>query len=224
LRELASHLTHVREEERESIARELHDDVGSNLTAVKFGLASLKGALQQTPSIAAKLQDVDQLVDAVIMSSTRITHDLRPGIIDEGIVASLEWQARTFADRMGMPCSFRASREDIELDRNSAVAMFRVCQEALNNVAKHAHATRVDIRLDSTDDALMLEIHDNGNGIVAADMAKRSCFGLRGMKERAHSLGGEVEIRSDGDGGTTITFLLVPDPKPVDKPPAWSQH
>jgi two-component system, NarL family, sensor histidine kinase UhpB len=224
LRELASHLTRVREEERESIARELHDDVGSTLTAVKFELALLKIAAREAPSVAAKLLELDLLVDSVITSSTRITHDLRPGIIDEGIVASLEWQARTFEKRTSIPCSFQASREDIPLDRDPALAMFRVCQEALNNVAKHAHATRVDIRLDSTDDALMLEIHDNGKGIVAADMAKRSCFGLRGMKERAHSLGGEVEIRGDGDGGTTITFLLVPDPKGADKLPAWSQH
>jgi signal transduction histidine kinase/CheY-like chemotaxis protein len=215
LRGLASHLTRVREEEREAVARELHDDVGSTLTAVKFELASLKNAPHQEASVTAKLREVDQLVDAVITSSTRITHDLRPGIIDEGLVASLEWQARAFEQRMGIPCSFKASQEEIVLERVSAVAMFRVCQEALNNIAKHAHATRVDVSLDATDDVLMLEIHDNGKGIAAADMAKRSCYGLRGMKERANSLGGEVEIRSDG--GTTITFSLFPDSPPTGK-------
>jgi signal transduction histidine kinase len=208
LRELASHLTRAREEERESIARELHDDVGSTLTAAKFELAWLKKASRDS-AIAAKLLEVDQLVDAVITSSSRITHDLRPGIIDEGIVASLEWQAQSFERRMGLPCSFQASREEIALDRDSAVAMFRIFQEALNNIAKHAHATRVDVRLDATADALMLEIHDNGKGIVPEDMAKPSCFGLRGMKERARSLGGELEIRSDS--GTTITFSLFPE-------------
>jgi signal transduction histidine kinase len=212
LRELASHLTRAREEEREALARELHDDVGSTLTAVKFELAGLKSASRDSPAIAARLQEVDRLVDAVIMASTRITHDLRPGIIDEGIVASLEWQTRTFEQRMGIPCAFQASREDIALDEDSALAMFRVCQEALNNIAKHAHATRVDVRLDATDDALMLEIHDNGRGIAAADMAKRSCFGLRGMRERASSLGGEIEIRSDRNGGTTVAFSLFPEP------------
>jgi len=211
LAELASHLTRAREEEREAIARELHDDVGSSLTAVKYDLAWLRNAAREAPAIAAKLHEVDQAIDSVILSSTRIQHDLRPGIIDEGIVASLEWQTRAFERRMGIACSFHASQDEIELDRNSGVAMFRVCQEALNNIAKHAGATRVDVRLDATDDALMLEIHDNGRGIAGADMAKRSCFGLRGMKERARSLGGEVEIRSEGGGGTTVAFSLFRD-------------
>jgi two-component system sensor histidine kinase UhpB len=208
LHELATHLTRVREEEREAIAREIHDDVGSTLTAVKFDIAWLKGETRQMPTLAAKLQQVDQLVDSVIMSSTRIMHDLRPGILDEGIVASLEWQAHTFEQRMGVSCVFRASHEAIDLDRDQAVALFRICQEALNNIAKHAAATRVDIRLDATDDSLLLEIQDNGKGIAAPDMAKADCFGLRGMKERARSLGGMLDISSNARG-TTIALSLT---------------
>jgi two-component system, NarL family, sensor histidine kinase UhpB len=208
LHDLASHLTRVREEEREVIAREIHDDVGSTLTAVKFDIAWLKGELRQTPRLASKLQQVDQLVDSVIMSSTRIMHDLRPGILDEGIVASLEWQAQTFEQRMSIPCAFRASHEHIELDRDQAIALFRVCQEALNNIAKHAGATRVDIRLDATDESLLLEISDDGKGIGVADRGKRECFGLRGMQERARSLGGTLDIAGNQRGGTTITLSL----------------
>lgn len=208
LHDLASHLTRVREEEREAIAREIHDDVGSTLTAVKFDIAWLKSELRATPTLAAKLQQVDQLVDSVIMSSTRIMHDLRPGILDEGIVASLEWQAHAFQQRMSIPCTFLASHEQIDLDRDQAIALFRVCQEALNNIAKHAGASRVDIRLDATDASLLLEISDDGKGIGAMDMGKRDCFGLRGMKERARSLGGTLDIAGNQRGGTTIALSL----------------
>jgi two-component system, NarL family, sensor histidine kinase UhpB len=207
LHELASHLTRVREEEREAIAREIHDDVGSTLTAVKFDIAWLKNEARPMPTLAAKLQQVDQLVDSVIMSSTRIMHNLRPGILDEGIVASLEWQAHAFEQRMGVSCTFSASHEEIELDRDQAVALFRICQEALNNIAKHAAATRVNIRLDATDDSLLLEIQDNGRGIASDDLGKAHCFGLRGMKERARSLDGGLDIAS-GAGGTTIALSL----------------
>lgn len=209
LRDLASHLTRAREEERKSVARELHDEVGSTLSAIKFDLAWLKDTCRDQPTIMDKLQEADQFLNTVILASARITHDLRPGILDEGLVPSLEWQVRAFEHRMGIACSFQSSREEIILPPDAAIAMFRVCQEALNNIAKHANATRVDVRLDATDDALLLEVHDNGKGIDPADMTKRTCFGLRGMKERARSLGGEVEIRSDR--GTTIAFSIFID-------------
>ena len=135
-------------------------------------------------------------------------HNLRPGILDEGIVASLEWQAHAFEQRMGIPTAFRASHEQVDLDRDQAVALFRVCQEALNNIAKHAGASRVDIRLDATDESLLFEISDDGKGIAALDMGKRDCFGLRGMQERARSLGGTLDIAGNLRGGTTITLSL----------------
>jgi len=205
LHELASHLTHVREQEREAIAREIHDDVGSTLTAVKFELAWLKSEVKHLPRASEKLREVDQLVDAVILSSSRIMHNLRPGILDEGIVASLEWQARAFERRMAIPCSFHASHDDIALGGEQAIALFRVCQEALNNVAKHASASRVDIRLDADGHSLLLEIADDGKGIGGSDLGKRTCFGLRGMRERAHSLGGTIDIASEPGRGTTIS-------------------
>jgi two-component system sensor histidine kinase UhpB len=120
-------------------------------------------------------------------------------------VASLEWQARAFEQRMGILCTFRASSEEIAVDGDQAIALFRVCQEALNNIAKHAGASRVDIRLDAYGDSLLLEIADDGKGIAGDDIGKRSCFGLLSMKERAHSLGGTIDIASPSGRGTTIS-------------------
>jgi PAS domain S-box-containing protein len=219
LRELGTHLTRVREEERESIAREIHDDVGSTLSAVKFDLAWLKSTLRDDARVESKLKQMDELVDSAIHSSTRIMHHLRPGILDEGIVASLEWQAQSFEQRMDIPCTFTSSHEDIELDRDRAVALFRICQEALNNVAKHAHASTVDIHLSATDARLDLEVHDDGRGVTPGDAEKSECFGLRGMRERALSLGGDLRIGGGPGRGTEIAVWLPrQDPAPDELP------
>ena len=217
LRDLASHLARVREEEREAIAREIHDDVGGTLMAVKFSVAWLKGQLGHEAPAVAKLAELDRLVDVAILSSSRIMHDLRPGILDEGIVAALEWQARDFQQRMGITCGFTASADEIPVDRATAITVFRICQEGLNNVAKYAAAHRVDVRLDGRPGRLRMTVHDDGKGIHPLDLAKPDCFGLRGMKERAVSLGGSVAITGGPGRGTTITLTLpVADPTPGD--------
>jgi signal transduction histidine kinase len=135
-------------------------------------------------------------------------HDLRPGILDEGIVAALEWQARDFQHRMGIACSFAASAEEMPVGRAAAIAVFRICQEALNNVAKYASAKRVDVRLDYGPEGLLMTIRDDGKGLHPADLAKPDCFGLRGMKERAMSLGGAIDIGGGPGRGTTIALRL----------------
>lgn len=208
LRDLAQHLTAVREQERESIARDIHDDVGSTLNAIKFELAWMRSQCRDDALVAEKLTQVDQLLISAIHTSQRIMHDLRPGILDEGIVPSLDWQARSFARRMGMPCTFTASDDDLEVERDCAIALFRICQEALNNVAKHAQATAVDVSLLATDDRLELDVHDNGVGVAPDAMGKRECFGLRGMRERATSLGGGLKVVGERDRGTTVSVWL----------------
>jgi signal transduction histidine kinase len=204
LRELALHLTHVREEERESIAREIHDDVGSTLFAAKYNLAWLKLQVHDNDAVTAKHLQMDQLLDSAIHASTRIMHDLRPGILDEGIVASLEWQARSFEQRMGIACTFKCSQEDLALDRNWSIALFRICQEALNNVAKHAHATVVVVTLEVNERKIELEVRDNGIGVSPGDARKLDCFGLRGMRERVESLGGTLRVSKGLEWGTTV--------------------
>lgn len=208
LRELASHLVRVREGEREAIAREIHDDMGSALAAVKFDLAALRREFQAMPPLVARLHEAEQHVDAVILSCTRIMHDLRPAILDEGIVAALDWQARSFERRMGIPCTFSSSHEKLDVERDKAIAVFRICQEALNNVAKYAGASRVQIWLYATHNRMALEVRDDGRGIAPSDIAKTACFGLRGMRERAYSLGGTISIEGEPDHGTVIAVSL----------------
>jgi len=208
LRDLAQHLTAVREQEREAIARDIHDDVGSTLNAIKFELAWVRSQCGEDARVTAKLAQVDQLLLSAIHTSQRIMHDLRPGILDEGIVPSLEWQARSFEQRMGMPCTFTASDDDLVVDRDCAVALFRICQEALNNVAKHAQATAVDVSLLATGDRLELDVHDNGVGVAPDALGKRECFGLRGMRERVTSLGGGLEVDGERGRGTTVSVWL----------------
>jgi signal transduction histidine kinase len=219
LRTLATHQTRVREQEREAIAREIHDDVGSTLTAIKFELAFLRTALKEDARFTAPFARVGQLIDTAILSSTRIMHDLRPGILDEGVVAALEWQARSFEQRMGIACRFASSHEEIPLSPEQAIAVFRICQEALNNVAKYANARAVDIKLRAGAGRLTLDIGDDGRGIDEADLHRPDRFGLRGMRERAHSLGGSVEIRGVAGRGTSIAVVL-PLARPLADAPA----
>jgi signal transduction histidine kinase len=208
LRELAAHQARAREEERASIAREVHDDIGSTLTGVKFHLARLQGRLAHENGFRQQLAQMDELVDAVMSSSTRIMHALRPGILDEGVVAALEWLARTFEARTGIACTFNCADEAIALDPDAAIAVFRIGQEALNNSAKHARPAVVSIRLAREDATLVLEVLDDGVGIAPEDLAKRGRFGLRGMRERALALGGEVDIGPAEGGGTRVTLRL----------------
>ena len=211
LRELASYLARVREEERAAIARELHDDVGSTLTGIRFQLSFLKSRLAHDPAAAAKLHHFEELVEGVIHSTSRLMHDLRPGILDEGIVPALEWQARTFEHRASVTCTFETSHEDIALTPEASIAVFRICQEALNNVAKHAGATAAHVRIAASPEDLTLEIRDDGIGLPDLPVDERGHFGLRGMRERAHALGGTIVVAGSADEGTTVTLTLPLD-------------
>lgn len=208
LRELASHIVKVKEEERESIARDLHDDVGSAITAIKYDLAWLKDQSQSDEKLVHRLQKLDKLADSAAMASSRIVRDLRPPILDYGIVASLEWLTRDFRQRLNIRCNFNCSTEEIELSRDAATAVFRIVQEALNNITKHAGADRVQLWLEAKTDTLHLEIGDNGKGLGGQDMQKQGSFGLRGMKERALQLGGALDILSTPNEGTVIKLTL----------------
>ena len=210
LRELAGHLARVRETERAAVARELHDDVGSTLTGAKLQLQWLKGRVANDPDLRDKLGHLSALVDSAISASSRIMHDLRPAILDQGIVAALEWQARRFEQHTGVRCRFLGPTEDVSLPGASAIVVFRVCQEALNNVAKHADATSAEITLALDDDGLALEVCDDGRGIDVAQAERPAGFGLRGMRERALSLGGGVSIAARDDGTGTQVRLVLP--------------
>jgi two-component system sensor histidine kinase UhpB len=208
LAELSSHSALVKEQERARIARELHDDLGGNLTAIKMSLAMLARRLPAEPAILGeKAAYLDSLVDRTIDCVHRISRDLRPSTLDLGIVAALEWQAAEFAQRTGMACS-ASIEQDITLDDDQATALFRIFQEALTNIAKHADATAVTVRLQRDGANLLLSISDNGRGMAAVDRLKPDSFGLRGMDERAHALKGSLTLSVPPGGGTMVNILI----------------
>ncbi|QOY96755.1 two-component sensor histidine kinase [Massilia sp. UMI-21] len=220
LAELTDHIEQVKEQERARIAREIHDDLGGNLTAIKMALAMLAARLPDgQPALLEKARYLDDLVDRTIDAVHRISLDLRPTMLDLGLVAALEWQAREFEKQMGIACLFRCSREDKEtivLDDDHATALFRIFQEALTNIAKHAGATRVTVSLRRQRAHLNLDICDNGRGLQPTDRLKPHSFGLRGMSERAKALGGTLSLSSAPGGGTMVTIKtrLAPAAEP----------
>jgi PAS domain S-box-containing protein len=225
LRELSRHLDRAKEEERASIAREVHDELGVVLTAAKIEIATLARRLPTGgPDIESRIQSAEALLDQAMEASRNISRKLRPAILDYGIVAAVEWQARDFAKRLGIPCHFSASVDDIELNSEQATAVFRILQEALTNIARHARARHVQVTLvEEPDGYLTLRVTDDGCGIAPADADKPGSFGLRNMRERAHGLGGRIEVRPAAGQGTEV-MLRVPLPDPDAKLDAESRQ
>ena len=209
LAELSAHVETVKEKERTRIAREIHDDLGGNLTAIKMALALLTRRLPtDVPILAEKAAYVESLVDRTIEAVHRIAVDLRPGVLDFGLLAAIDWQAKEFEKQVGMPCTFSSNKKDIELGPDQATALFRIFQEALTNISKHAQATRVTVQLVRTSRNVRLEISDNGRGIAAKDRLKPKSFGIRGMIERALALGGNLSISAVPEGGTMVAIKM----------------
>jgi signal transduction histidine kinase len=206
LAELTDHIEQVKEQERTRIAREIHDDLGGNLTAIKMALAMLAARLPQDQQLRDKAAYLDDLVDRTIDAVHRISLDLRPSTLDLGLVAALEWQAREFERQAGVGCVFRSAAREIDLDPDHASALFRIFQEALTNIAKHAGATRVLVTLRRQRHQLLLTICDNGRGIAPSDRLKPHSFGLRGMSERARALGGTLTLSEAPGGGTMVAI------------------
>ncbi len=207
LRELAQHLQTSIELERASIAREIHDDVGGSLTALKFDLAWIARHAtdeQMKQHVGSALETVTLAIE----SSQRIMHNLRPAILEQGLVAALQWIASRFERRTGVACELRLPAKSPELPPGVPLVAYRTAQEALTNVTKHAHATKVQIDLSLAGGVLSLEISDNGRGLSNEDLAKARSFGIRGLHERAGTVGGWVDL-SSGGGGTTL-ILSVP--------------
>jgi two-component system sensor histidine kinase UhpB len=216
LAELTDHIEQVKEQERARIAREIHDDLGGNLTAIKMALSMLAARLpQEQPALLEKASYLDDLVDRTIEAVHRISLDLRPSTLDLGIVAALEWQAREFEKSSGIACIFRSAEREIELDPDHAAALFRIFQEALTNITKHAGATRVTVTLRRQRQHLTLAICDNGRGMAPADRLKPASFGLRGMSERARALGGTLTLSAAPGGGTMVTIKIRLAPPPA---------
>lgn len=209
LRQLSSHIQTLKEEERARVSREIHDDLGGTLTAIKMDLMWFANKLpRRSRSLLTKIAGVDRLVDHAIAASVRIAAGLRPGILDCGIVAAIQWQTREFQDRTGIRCRIRGDENEVTLGSEASIAVFRIFQETLTNVSKHAHASAVDIEFRRADDSLILEVSDNGRGIQEDDLAKPSSFGIRGMVERSREFSGEVRITGAAGRGTKVSVSV----------------
>jgi signal transduction histidine kinase len=207
-RELAQHLQSSIDAERNAIAREIHDDVGGSLTALKFELDWIARRAND-PTITQRALGAIETLDHAIEASKRIMHNLRPAILEQGLVAALQWMTQRFEKRSGVVTSFRTNREELPpLPTGVPLAAYRTAQEALTNISKHAFATRVEVDLTVAGRVLSLEISDNGRGLNREDLAKTRSFGIRGLRERAEQIGGWVDL-SSGPAGTTL-ILSVP--------------
>ena len=210
LSELAQHLQTSVDNERAAIAREIHDDVGGSLTALKFDIAWIarhsRDALVQQRAQAAL-----EVVTHAIESSKRIMHNLHPAILEQGLVAALQWMTTRFEKRTSVACSFRTSHDTLQLPSGVPLVAYRTAQEALTNITKHANASRVSLDLSLAGGVLSLEISDNGVGLRGADLAKARSFGIRGLHERAHTVGGWVDLSSTASGTTLILSVPLAD-------------
>ena len=208
LRNLAAHLLSVREEERARISREVHDELGQALTAVKMDLAWLAGRLpRRNGQMLKRIRSTRQLADDIIQSIRRISTELRPAVLDLGLAEAVEWQVQEFQTRSGIQCTVRLLTREV-VASNASTAMFRIFQETLTNVARHAKATRAEVVLQKQRDWLVLLIRDNGRGFDQADPSLSKSLGLLGMRERAAILGGRVNISSAPGKGTTVTAWI----------------
>src|SRR6185295_3280042 len=195
LRRLAAYLVSVREEERTHIAREIHDELGQVLTGLKMDVTWVAQRLDaKQKNLHGKTQSMCGLIDSAIQTVRKIASGLRPEILDEmGLVAAIDWQAKDFQKRTGIRTRVELPPEGIKLDLERSTTTFRIFQEILTNVARHAHATRVEVKFDITDAHMTLEVADNGVGIPEAKLNGKS-LGLLGIQERALHLNGDVAI------------------------------
>ncbi len=208
LRKLAARQVSVREEERTRIAREVHDELGQSLTAVKLDLAWLAARLPpRNVRMRERIGSTLKMADSIIQDVRRISTELRPGILDLSLAAAVEWHVREFEARTGIYCKLRLLTQEM-FEPEASTALFRILQETLTNVARHAKATRVEVVKQKQQDRLVLRVHDNGCGFDAADPSLSGSLGLLGMRERAATLGGGVSISSAPGKGTTVTAWI----------------
>lgn len=213
LRALSAHLQSVREEERTRIAREIHDELGQSLTGLKMDVSWLEKQLVRmkpdgSDHLMERISSVLKLIDGTIKTVREISSELRPAILDLGVVPAIEWQAQEFQKRTGIACTFLSQLEQIDMDRNHSTAMFRILQETLTNVVRHANASTVEIKLETEDGSLRLQVKDNGRGISDSEMSGGKSLGLLGMRERALIVGGKIDIEGMPNQGTTVSVLI----------------
>ncbi len=210
LSKFSSYLQEAREKERTAIAREIHDELGQALTALKIDLAWLKKRLPKNQKpLLEKEASMSELVEATIQTVKKISTELRPGILDHlGLTAAIEWQAEEFQKRNGIPCGVTIVPEEIVPDKDRSTTIFRIFQETLTNITRHAKATKVSVRLKKENNSLILEVSDNGKGITEKQLSDSKSLGLMGIRERAAYWGGHVNMKGVRNGGTTVIVKI----------------
>jgi len=214
LRNLHKHAQDVREGERTRVAREIHDELGQVLTALKMDLSYLSRKFpQETKPLHTKISLMLKFIDMTIQSVKRITMDLRPGLLDHlGLVPAIQWQAEEFQKRTGISCEVKVDPEDISLDKDQATTVFRIFQETLTNAARHANASHIETTLKAYDGMLKMIVKDNGKGITRKQIADPKSFGLIGIRERAFFCGGDVMFTGKKGHGTSVIVSI-----PIDR-------
>ena len=215
LRKLTAHIQTAREEEKTRIAREIHDDLGGTLTALKMETYRLAGKLsgsEQTAPLLEQVESITQLIDNAVGVTRRVISDLHPAIIDDlGLVAALEWQSGQFRKRTGIACEVIGAEDkddERKLDKTTAINLFRIFQEALSNVARHSGATRVSAEYHQGDDEIILSISDNGRGVPEKHVIAQTSYGMRGMRERVAQMDGQIMFDTPHGGGLRVTVIL----------------
>jgi len=207
LRQLVAHQDRIRETERKRIAREIHDELGQHLLVLRIDVSMLARSENEHPKLGEKIDAILQHIDTTMRSVRAIINNLRPSVLDLGLYAALEWQAEEFQRRSGIACDLVTDNEDMELEDSVATVLFRIMQEALTNVLRHAKASRVRIELHRDLTGLVMTIADNGVGMRNAQKSEQNSFGLVGIRERLYILGGELNIESSSNG-TVLTVTL----------------
>ena len=218
LRKLTAHIQTAREEEKTRIAREIHDDLGGTLTALKMETYRLRSRLSGCAPAAPLLEHVEsmtQLIDNAVGVTRRVISDLHPTILDDlGMTAALEWQCGQFNKRTGIACKVNGTEaehdkdDERKLDKTQAINLFRIFQEALSNAAQHSGATSVNVEFHQGDDEVILTISDNGRGLPREHVVAQTAYGLRGMRERVAQLDGQILFDSPPGGGLRVTVIL----------------
>ena len=208
LADFAEHLQFTIENERAAIAREIHDDVGGSLAAAKFDLAWIERH-SSNPEVTEHVKAASDMVQHALEASQRIMMNLRPAILDQGLVAAVQWLAHDFTKRTGIKIAMQTDHAKADLPKDVLLAAYRTAQEALTNISKHARCDVVTIEISDVQQFLTLEIKDNGPGLMPIDLNKPDSFGLKGLHERAKSVGGWLDVSSRPGKGTSIV-LSVP--------------
>ncbi len=205
--ELTAHLQLSIERERASIAREVHDDIGGALAAMKFDLAWL-GRHASDPAAQMHISAATEMLQHALGASQRIMRDLRPAILDQGLVAAIQWMATDFEKRTGIKTMLRATEESRNTAKEVQLVAYRTAQEALTNISKYAQCSAVNIDVSDHEGVLTVEISDNGQGISKEDLEKPSAFGIKGLRERAKTVGGWIDISHTEGGGASVIVSI----------------